>query len=497
MRGFSAPVKLHDAEPKDRYVLMASDTDLFNRWEAGQDLAAEIMLDVAAPRALGDSEDYIAAIGDVLDKALEDPAFAAQMLMPPTESELAARRTPVDPDAIHAARMALVRAIAAAHGPHFAALYDMMTDKSGAYSPDAKPAGLRALRNAALRYLTAVDDEAAAIGRRALPRRHQHDRHDCRLGRADTDGKPAPRRRLCPFPRPLPGRSAGAGQMAGPAGRLDAAGRRAESARTDAHPAFDIRNPNRVRALIGAFGGNHLRFHAADGAGKGEPACKLIHLSSTRGLLESARRNARTPHRASGNSSASARRGRRSCRSCWSRRDNAHRPARRRIIVVSRRQIAQATIAQARRSADAASGEKAPFGPSFAYSAFDALCHAQPRCRGSTPCARRGSRRDPAAAWQAQARSPAAATASALQRRDRLSARHRFADGGDIGGIGCGASPDCAVARHLQQHFGRQRLPGFPAIERVGVMRHQRRTASRSDRRLEIRRRRKAPSYRQ
>ena len=33
------------------------------------------------------------------------------------------------------------------------------------------------------------------------------------------------------------------------------------------HPAFDIKNPNRVRALVGAFTGNHLRFHAADGAG--------------------------------------------------------------------------------------------------------------------------------------------------------------------------------------------------------------------------------------
>ena len=33
------------------------------------------------------------------------------------------------------------------------------------------------------------------------------------------------------------------------------------------HPFFDIKNPNRVRALIGAFSGNHLRFHASDGKG--------------------------------------------------------------------------------------------------------------------------------------------------------------------------------------------------------------------------------------
>jgi len=33
------------------------------------------------------------------------------------------------------------------------------------------------------------------------------------------------------------------------------------------HPAFDMRNPNRVRALVGAFAGNHLRFNSKDGAG--------------------------------------------------------------------------------------------------------------------------------------------------------------------------------------------------------------------------------------
>ena len=73
----------------------------------------------AKPRAGG--SDYIDAIGDVLAGAEADPAFAAQMLMPPTESELAARRTPVDPDGIHAARVALVRAIAAAHRGRLAA----------------------------------------------------------------------------------------------------------------------------------------------------------------------------------------------------------------------------------------------------------------------------------------------------------------------------------------------------------------------------------------
>ena len=49
LRGFSAPVKLTtDAPARDRYVLLAADGDLFNRWEAGQDLARALILTRAA-----------------------------------------------------------------------------------------------------------------------------------------------------------------------------------------------------------------------------------------------------------------------------------------------------------------------------------------------------------------------------------------------------------------------------------------------------------------
>ncbi|MEO8718183.1 MAG: aminopeptidase N C-terminal domain-containing protein, partial [Burkholderiales bacterium] len=34
-----------------------------------------------------------------------------------------------------------------------------------------------------------------------------------------------------------------------------------------AHPAFDIRNPNKVYALIRSFCANHVRFHAVAGGG--------------------------------------------------------------------------------------------------------------------------------------------------------------------------------------------------------------------------------------
>ena len=262
-RGFSAPVIFQvKLARKDRAVLMGADGDAFNRWEAGQALAADLMLTNATQDA-----DYLKAIGHVLGKAPQDPAFAAQMLMPPAESEIAAMTHPADPDAIHAARTALIRAVAHAHGRQLAELYEHMRD-AGDFSADARSAGKRALRNACLRYLTAADDEAAAgladahyrtatsmtdmiagltaLARMESPLRdkaftHFHDRFR-------SDPLVLDKWMSLQAQAPLPETVTAVRALM-------------------KHPAFDLRNPNRVRALIGAFSANHLRFH--DGSGEG------------------------------------------------------------------------------------------------------------------------------------------------------------------------------------------------------------------------------------
>jgi aminopeptidase N len=268
-RGFSAPAIFKTPHSRhDRAVLMGCDSDAFNRWEAGQILAAEIMLDVATPGSSGDSAAYVAAIGAVLDAAMDDPAFAAQMLMPPTESELAAKRTPVDPDAIHAARMALVRAVANAHASRFAELYEAAQSDGGHYSPDAQSAGRRALRNACLRYLTAEDDEASA-GLADAHYRTATNMTDMMAGLAALTRMESPRRdaAFTHFHDRFKADPLVMDKWMG----LQAGSLLPETVlavrELMKHPAFDIRNPNRVRALIGAFSVNHLRFHGADGSG--------------------------------------------------------------------------------------------------------------------------------------------------------------------------------------------------------------------------------------
>ncbi|MBN9545551.1 MAG: aminopeptidase N [Alphaproteobacteria bacterium] len=262
-RGFSAPAIFktqHSAQ--DQAVLMGCDGDDFNRWEAGQALAARIMLDGA-----GSSGAYVAALGPILSKAMDDPAFAAQMLMPPTESEIAARRMPADPDAIHAARATLVRAVAHAHGGVMAELYEHMRDAND-FSPDAQSAGRRALRNACLRYLTAANDEAAA-GLADAHYRTADNMTDMIAGLAALTRMESPLRDKA-FTHfhdrfrgdPLVLDKWMSLQAGAPLPDTVASVRALMK-----HPAFDMKNPNRVRALIGAFSANHLRFHDKSGAG--------------------------------------------------------------------------------------------------------------------------------------------------------------------------------------------------------------------------------------
>ena len=266
-RGFSAPAVFKvPTGRKANAQLMARDSDAFNRWEAGQALATDVLKEMASGSAAADPT-YVAAIGEVLARADEDVAFAALMLTPPLESELALAMTPPDPDAIHAARKALIRAVAGAHHARIDALYKKLEVKD-AFSPDAEQAGRRALRNVLLRYLTAADDEPAAtlsdahyraatnmtdmiaglsaLTRMVSPRRdtafaHFHDRFkDDALVLDKWMGLQA----YSPLPDTVE--------------RVRALTK---------HPAYDVKNPNRVRSLIGAFSGNHVRFHAGDGSG--------------------------------------------------------------------------------------------------------------------------------------------------------------------------------------------------------------------------------------
>ncbi|HEY2444795.1 MAG TPA: aminopeptidase N [Rhizomicrobium sp.] len=271
-RRLSAPVIFKTGTDRSgRAALMARDPDAFNRWESGQELAREVLIEMAAAARSGGAAApdsvLIDALGEVLEGAGEDRAFAALMLVPPLESELALTMRTADPEAIHAARETLIRAVAAKHRRAFEAIYE--SQNSGEpFRPDSQSAGRRALRNACLRYLTASEDEEAARFADAHYR-NASNMTDMMAGLAQLSRINSPLREIAfahfhdrfrgdalvldkwlalQAASPLPGTVHGVRALM-------------------KHPFFDMRNPNRVRALIGAFSGNHLRFHAANGEG--------------------------------------------------------------------------------------------------------------------------------------------------------------------------------------------------------------------------------------
>ncbi len=271
LRGFSAPVVLTtDAPPRDGYVLLAADPDLFNRWEAGQTLARELIVARAQGRPDEVNETRFAeALGHALQDAAADEAFKALLLELPSETDLASALAPqADPALIHAAREAL-RARIAVH------LSDLLTGLHGAlqsggdFSPDAASAGRRALRNAALDML-AADPHAANLARACGHFDAAANMTDAMGGLSALSqmGGAAFEAALTGFYARWRGEPLVIDKWFGVQARAPGEETMGRVLGLTAHPAFDARTPNRLRALVAGFSvGNPLRFHAPDGSG--------------------------------------------------------------------------------------------------------------------------------------------------------------------------------------------------------------------------------------
>jgi aminopeptidase N len=272
LRDFSAPVIVrHDYTEAELTHLMAHDSDAFTRWEAGQQLALGIMLrGIAAGqggRALELPRAFADAAARVVSDSSRDPAFAAEMLALPSESYIAEQVPVVDPDAIHAVRDGLKRRLAAALREQLLVVY-RAHGGAGPYSPDAVSAGKRALKNTALGLLMELDD----AGVRALCMK-QFETADnmtdalaalCLLADCDC---PERTRALDVFYNKWKNEPLVVDKWLAVQSTTRLTSALADVKRLTAHPAFNIKNPNKVYALIGGFRGNQVRFHAADGSG--------------------------------------------------------------------------------------------------------------------------------------------------------------------------------------------------------------------------------------
>jgi len=284
LRGFSAPVIVEQSlSEEDRLHLMAHDSDPFNRWQAAQDIALELLLrmvkSVQRGKQLPVDPDFVAALGRTLSDQSLDPAFAAEMLALPGEDVIADRMDVVDVEAVHAARKALARAVAIGLRDPLQEAYRRHLDNS-ADPTDTEAAGRRALKNRALSYL--METGEAEFGDLCLRQYEQAaTMTDSIAALVQFAHRESPHRRrvLSDFRQ----RWAGdrlvldkwfAAQATSP--RADTLDRVRELMRDS---AFTMHNPNKVRSLIGSFAAaNPLRFHAADGSGYEFLADRVLEL---------------------------------------------------------------------------------------------------------------------------------------------------------------------------------------------------------------------------
>jgi aminopeptidase N len=270
LRNFSAPVRLvDDSPPRDAYVRLSADQDLFNRWEAGQGLARDLILTRAAgrPDEVGE-ERFADAVGRALDDQSAEPAFKALLLALPSEPDLALAQDPADPGAIHAAREALRARMALHLEEKLVRLHGGMA-AAGEFSPSAEAAGRRALRNAALDLLAAAP--ASENRRRASAHFAEAGNMTDAIGGLNALmvlGGDEFERALAAFHTRWASEPLVIDKWFALQARDPAEGALARVKALTTHPDFEWRTPNRLRSLIGAFAMyNPARFHDPSGAG--------------------------------------------------------------------------------------------------------------------------------------------------------------------------------------------------------------------------------------
>ncbi|MCK5356484.1 MAG: aminopeptidase N, partial [Methyloprofundus sp.] len=286
LRGFSAPVKLDMQRPlAELAFLLQHDTDSFNRWEAGQQLTAVVIFELIEAIKQGHDlnvpEILIDSFKAILNKPWTDLSYLACLLSLPSENYLAEQMAIVDVESIHQARQFVKLSLAEQLTDELGALYDANHQhESGELSAEA--IAKRRIKNVCLDYLSQLETETSyqRVDKQFSTAVTMTDQIAA-LGSIVNSENPSKSDALQQFYQQwqdealvidkwfsLQAASAQAGTFAVVQSLLQ-------------HSAFDLKNPNRVRALVGAFSlANPLHYHAINGQGYQFLADQVIALNS-------------------------------------------------------------------------------------------------------------------------------------------------------------------------------------------------------------------------
>lgn len=272
LRGFSAPVKLsYSYTPVQLKCLLLYDSDPFVRWEALQALALKQLLPMISFWPKEESVKVDLDFLEILEELLNDPKnqsqpdFLALLLILPSEAYLESFFDPVNPIAIYEARQMLRRRIAERLSEAFYVCYKKNQTKPYRHDPFEK--GQRSLKNVCLAYLMMLENNLNLAVEHYHAADNMTDRYAAlsSLNHIDCGERGALLDHF--FERykndPLVLDKWFSIQSTSPVKHTLATVQNLME-----HPAFDLKNPNKVRALLGAFSqANPLHFHDLDGSG--------------------------------------------------------------------------------------------------------------------------------------------------------------------------------------------------------------------------------------
>lgn len=279
LRNFSAPVKLiTDESREDLLFLLAHDPDGFNRYNAGQRLAAAFLQESIREKGKEADRELIAAFGKVLADTSLDPAFSAEMLVMPSLVFLLSDMKTLDVDAAFLAREAFIKALASAHEEKLLGIY-IKFHTGGPYSPDREATGRRSLKNLALRYLNYLGKaEYREIALEQFQKaNNMTDEISALSVIVDFPGSEK-EEALESFYRKWQKENLVMNKWFAVQAASKASDTTERIKKLEKNPAFDIKNPNKARSLFDVFSQNLIHFHGVSGAGYSLLAEKILEI---------------------------------------------------------------------------------------------------------------------------------------------------------------------------------------------------------------------------
>ncbi|KAF1874060.1 hypothetical protein Lal_00041503 [Lupinus albus] len=272
LRGYSAPIRLEsDLTDDDLFFLLANDSDGFNRWEAGQILARKLMLnlvdDFQHDKPLVLNPNFVDGFKRILSNSSLDKEFVAKAITLPGEGEIMDLMEVADPDAVHAVRAFIRKQLASELKAEFLSIVKS-NRSSEEYVFNHQNLARRALKNVAIAYLASLEDQeftnlaleeykaatnlteqfAALAAVAQNPGKSRDDVLADFYAKWQHDYLVVNKWFALQAMSDIPSNVENVRQLLN-------------------HPAFDLRNPNKVYSLIGGFCGSPVNFHAKDGSG--------------------------------------------------------------------------------------------------------------------------------------------------------------------------------------------------------------------------------------